>query len=134
MDRLRAEKNSMKADITDRKDSIENQTEILESFQNTILGVVATMLSEANAGTANHKEKTLAEIDLSKFAGDLKAEMIDNTPMVGIQNAIKVRQNSPTSTPTRGRRRRRREGDDDDDERETTTTTLIFVAATQRVA
>ena len=60
LDRLRAEKNSMKADITDRKDSIENQTEILESFQNTILGVVATMLSEANAGTANHKEKTLA--------------------------------------------------------------------------
>ena len=68
----------MKTDISDRKDSIENQTEILESFQNTILGVVATMLSEANAGTANHKEKTLAEIDLSKFAGDLKAEMIDS--------------------------------------------------------
>ena len=40
--RLRAEKNSMKADIVDRKDSIENQTEILESFQNTILGVVST--------------------------------------------------------------------------------------------
>eukprot|EP01048_Picozoa_sp_COSAG05_P014654 COSAG05_NODE_1679_length_4291_cov_102.969704_8_plen_76_part_01 len=36
------------------------------------------MLSEANAGTANHKEKTLAEVDLSKFAGDLKAEMIDS--------------------------------------------------------
>jgi len=52
--RLRAEKNSMKADIIDRKDSIENQTEILESYQNTILGIVSTMLSEANAGTANH--------------------------------------------------------------------------------
>ena len=68
----------MKADIIDRKDSIENQTEILESYQNTILGIVSTMLSEANAGTANHKEKTLAEVDLSKFAGDLKAEMIDS--------------------------------------------------------
>ena len=42
------------------------------------------------------------------------ARPLTNTPM-GIQNAIKVRQNSPTSTPTRGRRRRRREGDDDDD-------------------
>ena len=40
--RLRNEKNSMKADIVDRKDSIENQTKILESFQNTILGVVST--------------------------------------------------------------------------------------------
>ena len=36
------------------------------------------MLADANAGTANHKEKTLAEIDLSKFVGDLKPEMVDS--------------------------------------------------------
>ena len=76
--RLRLEKTGMKEDIADRKDSIESQTEIISSYQNTILGVVSNMLSDANAGTANHKEKALAEIDLFKFAGDLKPDMIDS--------------------------------------------------------
>ena len=53
-------KNGMKVDIADRKDSIESQTEIIDSYQNTILGIVTGMLAEANAGTANHKEKALA--------------------------------------------------------------------------
>ena len=34
--RLREEKNSMKDDISDRKDSIESQTEIIDSYQKTI--------------------------------------------------------------------------------------------------
>ena len=42
------------------------------------LGVVSGTLAEANADTANHKEKTLAEIDLSTFAGDLKPVMVDS--------------------------------------------------------
>ena len=42
----------MKDDIADRKDPIESQTEIIDSYQNNILGVVAGMLADANAGTA----------------------------------------------------------------------------------
>ena len=40
------------------------EDQIISSYQNTVLGVVTGMLSDANAGTANHKEKALAEIDL----------------------------------------------------------------------
>ena len=86
LERLRKEKDSLAADINDYKESIKDLTDVVETYESSIQMLVSNMLAEADVGTANPKEKTIGDIAIEKFTGELTKEALlsADSPETGV--------------------------------------------------
>ena len=71
---LREEKTGLNTDINDYKASITDLNDVVDSYVSSIQTIVSQQLAESDVGTANPKEKTMSEISIDKFRGELTKE------------------------------------------------------------
>ena len=76
LEALRIEKAGLTKDINDYKESINDLNDVVESYEASIQSIVSLQLAESDVGTANPKEKTLSEIAIDKFCGELTKEAL----------------------------------------------------------
>ena len=53
-------------------------TDVVGSYESSIQMLVSQMLADADVGTANPKEKTIGDIAIEKFTGELTKEALLN--------------------------------------------------------
>lgn len=74
--KLRVEKTGLATDIEDYKQSINDLNDVVDSYEISIQTIVSQQLAESDVGTANPKEKTMSEISIEKFSGELTKEAL----------------------------------------------------------